>query len=104
MGAINKIAWERGLPHAITVDQGTEFVSKALDEWCYLQGAKLDFIRPGKPTENAFIESFNGRLPDECLNVHELATIDEAKAAFADLATGRQPPLATRFNWPTDPK
>jgi putative transposase len=57
------------LPDAITVDHGTEFTSRVLDEWCYQRGVKLDFIRPGKPTENGFIESFNGRLRDECLNV-----------------------------------
>lgn len=77
--AMNQIALERGLPHAITVDHGTEFTSKALDEWCYLRGVKLDFIRPGKPTENGFIESFNGRLRDECLNVNEFATLDQAR-------------------------
>ncbi len=77
--AMNEIALGRELPYAITVDHGTEFTSKALDEWCYLRGVKLDFIRPGKPTENAFIESFNGRLRDECLNVNEFATLDEAR-------------------------
>jgi putative transposase len=77
--AMNDIALSRELPYAITVDHGTEFTSKALDEWCYLRGVKLDFIRPGKPTENAFIESFNGRLRDECLNVNEFATLDEAR-------------------------
>jgi len=80
--ALNEIARDRDLPYAITVDHGTEFTSKALDEWCYLRGVKLDFIRPGKPTENAFIESFNGRLRDECLNVHEFATLDEARAVL----------------------
>jgi putative transposase len=77
--AMNTIALERDLPVAITVDHGTEFTSKALDEWCYVRGVKLDFIRPGKPTENAFIESFNGRLRDECLNVNEFATIDQVR-------------------------
>lgn len=77
--AMNQIALSRQLPYAITVDHGTEFTSKALDEWCYLRGVKLDFTRPGKPTENAFIESFNGRLRDECLNVNEFATLDEVR-------------------------
>ena len=53
---MNEIALSRQLPYAITVDHGTEFTSKALDEWCYVRGMKLRFIRPGKPTENAFIE------------------------------------------------
>ncbi len=77
--ALNEIAQERELPYAITVDQETEFTSKVLDGWRYLEGVKLDFIRPGKPTENSFIESFNGRLRDECLNVHEFATLDEVR-------------------------
>jgi len=80
--AMNTIARERELPYAITVDHGTEFTSKALDEWCYLRGVKLDFIRPGKPTENGFIESFNGRLRDECLNVNEFATLDDVRAVL----------------------
>jgi putative transposase len=80
--ALNEIAQERELPYAITVDHGTEFTSKVLDEWCYLRGVKLDFIRPGKPTENSFIESFNGRLRDECLNVHEFATLDAVRAVL----------------------
>jgi putative transposase len=58
---------------------GTECTSKVLDEWCYLRSMKLDFIRPGKPTENGFIESFNGRLRNECLNVNEFTTLDEAR-------------------------
>jgi putative transposase len=78
--AMNAIAREREVPYAITVDHGTEFTSRALDEWCYLRGVKLDFIRPGKPTENGYIESFNGRLRDECLNIHEFATLEAVRA------------------------
>lgn len=55
----------------IMVDDGTEFQSRALEDWAYRRGVQLGFIRPGKPVENAFIESFNGRLWDECLNVHQ---------------------------------
>lgn len=65
---LDQIALERGLPKAIKVDNGPEFTSKALDQWAYQKGVTLDFIRPGKPIENAMIESFNGRLRDECLN------------------------------------
>ena len=68
--ALQQMSLERPLPKAITVDHGTEFTSKSLDEWAWNNGVKLDFIRPGKPTENAFIESFNGRLREECLNVN----------------------------------
>jgi putative transposase len=56
---------ERGYPKTITVDNGSEFYSREMDAWAYQHGVKLDFIRPGKPVENAFIESFNGRLRDE---------------------------------------
>src|SRR5271163_3796678 len=54
---------------SITVDNGTEFASKAMEVWAYQYGVQLDFIRPGRPVENSYIESFNGRLRDECLNV-----------------------------------
>jgi putative transposase len=62
------------------VDHGTEFHSRALEDWAYQRSVQLDFIRPGKPVENAFIESFNGRLRDECLNVHQFASLAEAQA------------------------
>jgi putative transposase len=66
-------------PRSITVDHGTEFQSRAFEDWAYRRGVPLDFIRPGKPVENAFIESFNGRLRDECLNVHQFASLAEAQ-------------------------
>ena len=66
-------------PRSITVDHGTEFMSRALEDWAYQRGVQLDFIRPGKPVENAFIESFNGRLRDECLNVHQFTSIEDAR-------------------------
>ena len=69
-------------PSSITVDHGTEFQSRALEDWAYRRGVQLDFIRPGKPVENAFIESFNGRLRDECLNVHQFASLAEAQAVL----------------------
>jgi putative transposase len=68
------------VPRSITVDHGTEFQSRALEDWAYWRGVQLDFIRPGKPVENAFIESFNGRLRDECLNVQQFASRVEAQA------------------------
>ena len=72
-------AAQRGCPKPITVDNGTEFTSKALDEWAYRRGIKLDYTRPGKPTDNGLIESFNGRLRDEFLNVHEFVTLQDAR-------------------------
>jgi putative transposase len=77
--ALEALSASRALPRAITVDHGTEFTSKALDEWAYRRGVQLDFIRPGKPVENAFIESFNGRLRDECLNVYDFVSITHAQ-------------------------
>lgn len=68
-----------GLPLSLTVDHGTEFMSKALEVWAFYRGVQLDFTRPGKPTDNSHIESFNGRLRDECLNVHQFLSIADAK-------------------------
>jgi len=70
---------KHGTPASITVDHGTEFTSKALEEWAWCRGVKLDFIHPGKPMENGHIESFNGRLRDECLNVHQFLSLDDAR-------------------------
>lgn len=67
------------LPQSLTVDHGTEFTSKALEAWAFYRGVQLDFTRPGKPTDNSHIESFNGRLRDECLNVHQFLSLDHAK-------------------------
>jgi putative transposase len=64
-----------GKPHSITVDHGTEFTSRALDEWAYRRGVLLDFTRPGRPTDNGHIESFNGKLRDECLNSNQFLSI-----------------------------
>ena len=66
-------------PRSITVDHGTEFQSRALEDWAYRRGVQLDFIQPGKPVENAFIESFNGRLRDECLNTHQFTSLVDAQ-------------------------
>jgi len=65
---MKRIALGRGLPESITTDNGSEFAGKAMETWEYKNGVKLDLIRPGKPVENGFIESFNGRLRDEYLN------------------------------------
>ena len=67
---IARIAGTRGSSKTIRVYNGPEFISKALDRWAYENGVTLDFSRPGKPTDNAFVDSFNGRLRDECLNAH----------------------------------
>jgi putative transposase len=78
--ALDRVLPAGAAPRSITVDHGTEFMSRALEDWAYRRGVQLDFIRPGKPVENAFIESFNGRLRDECLNVHQFLSIEDAQA------------------------
>ena len=70
---------ESGLPQTIKVDNGSEFISKALDAWAHRHGVKLEFSRPGKPTDNAFIESFNGRLRQECLNQNWFLSLADAR-------------------------
>jgi putative transposase len=70
---------QRGKPVSIRVDNGPEFISKSLDWWAYFNSVKLDFSRPGKPTDNAFIESFNGRVRQECLNEHGFLSLDDAQ-------------------------
>ena len=67
-------------PRSITVDYGTEFQSRALEDWAYRRSVQLDFIRLGEPVENAFIESFNGCLRDECLSVLQFTSLAEAQA------------------------
>ena len=65
------------------MDNGSEFASRVKDAWAYRHGIQLDFIRPGKPVENGFIESFNGRLRDECLNVEWFSSLDDARRKLA---------------------
>lgn len=65
---MDKLVTHRGKPQRIQVDNGSEFTSKAMDQWAYFNQVKLDFSRRGKPTDNAFIESFNGKFRAECLN------------------------------------
>ena len=73
-----------GIPENIIFDNGPEFISKDLDLWAYLHKVVLDFSRPGKPTDNAFIESFNGRFRDECLNQHWFLSLEDAQAKIED--------------------
>ena len=76
---LDRVGGRRGLPRSIRVDNGPEFTGRALDEWAHRRGVKLEFIRPGKPVENAFIESFNGRIRQECLNQHWFLDLDDAR-------------------------
>lgn len=76
---LDRLALFRGLPEVIFVDNGTEFTSKAFDRWAYDNAVKIDYSRPGKPTDNAYIESFNGSLRMECLNLHWFTSIEDAQ-------------------------
>jgi putative transposase len=76
---LTQIVAVRGAPESITSDNGSEFVGKAMEIWSHQTGVKLDFIRPGKPVENGFVESFNGRLRDECLNVEVFLDATDAQ-------------------------
>jgi len=77
--ALNRITEHRGLPRTIKTDNGSEFISKVMDKWAYERGVELDFSRPGKPTDNARVESFNGRLREECLNAHWFLSLEDAR-------------------------
>jgi len=76
---LERVSAERGCPRSIRVDNGPEFISKSLDLWAYWNGVTLDFSRPGKPTDNAFIESFNGTVREECLNQHWFLSLEDAQ-------------------------
>jgi putative transposase len=81
---LSRLKQDRGLPRAMVLDHGSEFTSILFDPWADGQGVELQFIQPGKPTQNAFIESFNGRLRDECLNEHWFGDLREAKQRIED--------------------
>jgi putative transposase len=99
-----------GRPARIGIDNGPEFISKALDAWAYQNGVQLEFSRPGKPTDNAFAESFNGRFRDECLNQHWFTSLEEVRQTVEawrldynmerpHRALGQQTPAAWEATW-----
>ncbi|MBF0523400.1 MAG: transposase family protein, partial [Candidatus Omnitrophica bacterium] len=81
---LNELAILRGLPEYITLDNGPEFRSRALDAWACERDVKLHFITPGKPTENPYIESFNDKFRNECLNDNSFFTLDHARGIVED--------------------
>ena len=81
---LDRIARERGLPEAIVLDNGPEFRGRALGAWSEERGVRLEFIQPGKPAQNAFAESFNGRLRDECLNANWFTSLSDARRKIED--------------------
>jgi putative transposase len=76
---LERLGSGRGLPAVIQSDNGPEFTGRILDQWAYERGVKLQFIEPGKPIQNAFIESFNSRLREECLNEHVFLSLNDAR-------------------------
>lgn len=80
---LDRIAQFRGYPKAVRTDQGPEFTCKVMDQWAYRHGVQLKLIQPGKPTQNAYIESFNGRFRDECLNDHWFLSLEHARVVIA---------------------
>ncbi len=79
VATLDRVCAQIGYPKTIRVDQGSEFISRDMDLWAYQRGVTLDFSRPGKPTDNAFIESFNGRFRQECLNTHWFMSLADAR-------------------------
>ncbi len=83
VSVLERLAEDCGLPQSVTVDNGPEFISKVLDEWAYRKQLQLRFIEPGKPQQNAYIESFNGKFRDECLNEHWFLSMRHAQQVIA---------------------
>jgi putative transposase len=113
VAVLERLRQTTGTPARIAIDNGPEFISKALDAWAYRHGVQLEFSRPGKPTDNAFAESFNGRFRDECLNQHWFASLEEARQIIEvwrieynterpHRALGQQTPAAWQATWALD--
>ena len=102
---LERVCREVGYPQTIRVDNGSEFISRDLDLWAYAHDVTMDFSRPGKPTDNAYIESFNGSFRAECLNTHWFMSLDDAREKLdawrrdynevrPHSAIGNNPPIA----------
>lgn len=115
VAVLERIAATQGLPEELYVDNGPEFISRILDAWAHKNGVKLCFSRPGKPTDNAYIESFNGKLRVECLDQNWFASLAEAKeklSAHRKEHNTERPHTALHFktpeqyvqNWQTNTK
>jgi putative transposase len=110
VAVLERLQRTTGTPKRIAIDNGPEFISKALDAWAYHNGVQLEFSRPGKPTDNAFVESFNGRFRDECLNQHWFTSLEEVRQTVEawrieynterpHRALGQQTPAAWSAAW-----
>jgi putative transposase len=115
VAVLDRLRRTSGRPERIAIDNGPEFISKALDAWAYQNGVQLEFSRPGKPTDNAFAESFNGRFRDECLDQHWFASLEEVRQTVEEWridynterphrALGQQTPAAWEAAWVPAPK
>lgn len=108
---LDRVIAERGAaPEEITLDNGPELTSRALDQWAYARGVQLRFIQPGKPVQNCFVESFNGRLRDECLNEHWFLSLPHARRIIEEWridynrerphsSLGKRTPEEFRMDW-----
>ena len=107
---LDQLAANGQRPQMLSIDNGPEFISRALDAWAHRNGVRLEFSRPGKPTDNAFIEAFNSRFRDECLNQHWFTSLEEAQATIETWrvdynterphgALGQQTPAAFSQAW-----
>jgi putative transposase len=110
VAVLERAAAHYGLPKVIQVDNGAEFTSRALETWAHRQGVKLAFSRPGTPTDNPFIEAFNGRVRQECLDQQWFYSLEEARNCFEEwrkdyntvrphTALGNQTPAAYAAAW-----
>ncbi len=102
---LERLAKTRGLPAEIVLDNGAEMISKALDEWAYRRCVRLNFIGPGKPVQNAFVESSNGRFRDECLNEHWFLHLADARRIIEDWRidySSNRPHSALDYSTPED--
>jgi putative transposase len=105
VNTLKRIAAQRGLPVTVKVDNGSEFISKVMDKWAYERGVELDFSRPGKPTDNAKVESFNGRFRQECLNTHWFLSLEDAKdkiEAWREYYNEARPHSALKWATPSE--
>lgn len=103
VAVLERLAEFRGLPLSITIDNGPEFAGKVLDEWAYRKGLILHFIEPGKPQQNAYIESFNGKFRDECLNEHWFVSMQHAREtinAWQQEYNGERPHSSLKYLTP----
>jgi putative transposase len=110
VAVLERLASTHGLPKTLFVDNGPEFTSKALDAWAHRHGVQLAFSRPGTPTDNPFIEAFNARFREECLNQHWFGSIEEARTTVEawrveyhterpHTALGHQVPAGYKARW-----